>query len=162
MPVVEPVKPFAPRRGSPVPVGAGWLVSIDPGRHTGWALWTCENVVLRACGVGWPPYEDASKVAIELPQAYPNSPVPYNDLIKLAFLAGRYVGDFGGSAEFVLPHAWKGNLPKSVCEARARMKLTPFELAITAIAEGVVPKGQHGDMWDSIAIGLFVFKGVKL
>jgi hypothetical protein len=164
------VGPFAPCRGSYIPrkpgTGGGHMpniISIDPGRNTGWAMWAeAKPHTLLACGVGAPPYKNACKVVIELPQVYPHSPVNPNDLITLAFLAGRYIGDFGGEAEFVLPHAWKQNLPKNVSENRCRMRLSSEELAVTAVAESLIPKGQCHDMWDSIGIGLVCFRGVKL
>lgn len=161
---MKPVAPFAPRRGSVTPNGTGYLVSVDPGAHTGWALWSHSmfKPVLLACGVGHPPYENAAKVAIELPQVYPHSPVNPNNLVTLAFLAGRYIGDYGGEAEFMYPHEWKSSLPKNVSENRCRMRLSREELAVTAAAEAVVPKGQQNDMWDSIGIGLVAFQKVKL
>lgn len=157
------VGPFAPTKGSPLPLGTRWHLSVDPGRHTGWSLWRPGSHELIACGVGCPPLESACKLAIELPQVYPHSLVPPNDLITLAFLAGRYVGAFGKpEAMFIMPHAWKGNLPKNVTENRCRMRLTATELKVTAEAEVVVPKSQHHDMWDAVGIGIVCFRGVKL
>lgn len=160
---------FAPLKGSALPLGAGWHLSVDPGRHTGWALWYPPGTAkheLVACGVGRPPLDSACFLVIELPQVYPHSPVPPNDLITLAFQAGRYVGEFqasrGHDAVYTLPHAWKGNLPKNVCENRVRMRLTVAELKIAHDAEEVVPKAQHHDMWDAIGIGLVCFRGIKL
>ena len=161
------VGPFAPTKGSPLPLGTRWHLSVDPGRHTGWALWRPGSHELVACGVGCPPLTSCCKMAIELPQVYPHSPVPPNDLITLAFLAGRYVGAFreaalGRESMFITPHAWKGNLPKNVCENRVRMRLTATELKVTHEAEGVIPKSQWHDLWDSVGIGLVCFRGVKL
>ncbi len=160
------VPTFAPQKGTTLPPGTHWALSVDPGRHTGWALWRLVKHELVACGVGKPPLDSACKLAIELPQVYPHSPVPPNDLITLAFQAGRYVGEFqtshGRETVFITPHGWKGNLPKNVTENRVRMRLTPAELAITAQAEAAIPKSQHHDMWDALGIGMVCFRGVKL
>jgi hypothetical protein len=172
---VVTVKPFAPQLGSPVPQkfhGDRWDVSIDPGAHTGWALFVTHHGVfgkrdieLAACGVGRPPFGD--QVVIELPQAYPSSPVPTNDLITLAFLAGRLLSHAhaprnGEGASLVRPHDWKGNLPKGICAARVIQKLSADEIRVVNEAERVVPKGQRFDMLDAIGIGLYAFRGVKL
>ena len=161
---MKDVLPFAPRRGSPVPQGSGFFVAIDPGNHTGWSLWSPSHFKtnLLACGVGAPPYENASQVVLECPQVYPHSPVNPNDLVTLAFLAGRYAGHFGGDVKLMFPHFWKGSLPKNVCENRCRMRLSREELAVTAVAEAACPKSQHNDLWDAIGIGLVAFRNVKL
>ena len=147
---------FAPRRG----VGVfGCDLAIDPGVHTGWALFG--NDLLVACGSGEPPLDVGRRVVIELPQVYPNHPVPPNDLIALAFLAGRYAG-VANTAEVytVSPHAWKGNLPKKVCADRAKGKLSLQELEVLDACG--VPKGELHNVLDAIGIGLVAFKGEKM
>ena len=156
------VEPFAPRRGTPLPPGGFDLLAIDPGAHTGWAAFGCAHYTgdaglnrLLACGSGSPTLEFAARVVIELPQIYPSHPVPPNDIITLAFLAGRYAGAAmpGVEVSTVFPHQWKGNLPKDVCAARVRAKLSLAERAIVDACDA--PKGQMHNVLDAIGIGLF-------
>ena len=146
------VKPFAERLGTFLNRSdLVDLLAIDPGMHTGWAGFSKED--LRSCGTGRPPLRLASVVIVELPQIYPGHPVPPNDLVNLAFLAGRYAGASTGKIYTVAPHAWKGNLPKDVCNARVLAKLDAVE---RGIVEGCdVPKGQKHNVIDAIGIGLF-------
>jgi hypothetical protein len=160
------LRSFAPRRGL-VAMTSGWNdLAIDPGKHTGWALFAVAvpSGPLVACGTGEPPFDTALRnVMIELPQNYPSNPVPPQDLITLAFLAGRYANAARGDASVVhtiFPHEWKGNLPKPVCEARVRARLTPGELGIVAALEA--PKGEMNNVWDAIGIGLVAFRKIKL
>jgi len=148
---MKPVKPFAERRGTPLPAGGGYLLAIDPGAHTGWALFNSTSLL--ACGIGEPPTERASRVVIELPQVYPQQPVPPNDLITLAFLAGRYAGRAMGVVATVFPHQWKGNLPKDARAARVRAQMSPGE---QKLVDGCgVPKKQMHNVMDAVGIGFF-------
>jgi hypothetical protein len=146
---VKPVEPFAARRGTPLH-GSFDLCAIDPGACTGWAAF---DGVLVACGTGNPPVDRATRVVIELPQVYPRQKVPPNDLITLAFLAGRYAGASVNEGFTVLPHQWKGNLPKDVCAAWVRARLSPAERAIVDMCN--VPDKQKHNVVDAIGIGLF-------
>jgi len=146
------VEPFAARRGTPLPVGGFLLLAIDPGASTGWAVFGGQ---LLGCGLGDPHVGRAQRVVIELPQVYPNHPVPPNDLVTLAFLAGRYAGGAAAGAEVstVFPHQWKGNLPKDLCAIRVRAALTPAERTIVDAID--VPDKQKHNVLDAIGIGLF-------
>jgi len=150
--------PFAPRRGSPLPQypppGPELDLSIDPGQNTGWALWWLGQLI--SCGIGEPPFQHVRQLAIEIPQAYQNSEVPYNDLITLAFQAGRYAGASGANVvvETYRPHDWKGSMSKSVSGYRVRVKLSPTELAVLAACERVVPAKQMHNVLDAIGVGL--------
>jgi len=144
------VKPFATRKGTPLLLDVYALLAIDPGEHTGWAVF--DGACLWGCGSGDPPVERAKRAVIELPQVYPSHPVPPNDLITLAFLAGRYAGR-GADVSTVFPHQWKGNLPKDVCAARVRAKLSAREREIIGRC-GVTEKQLHNVM-DAIGVGLF-------
>jgi hypothetical protein len=171
------IEPLAPRRGSPVPVvpdypARTFILAIDPGENTGWALFdwpaTQRPACLVACGIGHPPFGVAKKVFIEMPQFYPRGHKRPNDLIKLAFTAGRLVGasgvaemGYGYEATYFLPHEWKGNIPKETCNNRARMRLQPDELAVLAACENVIlaygggGKSVLHNVLDAIGIGLF-------
>ena len=163
------VEPFAARRGSSVPPGVGRRLSIDPGKRcTGWALWGTTGFLV-AAGTGEPPCVGVSRVVIEMPQTYPNSPVPYQDLVALAFLAGRYIGRASagewhnglGAIEmkWMFPHEWKGNLPKDICENRIRRKLNVDERTVMEECSRFVPAGQLNNVWDAVGIGLFAWRG---
>ena len=144
------VEPFAKRRGTPL-LRTSVLLAIDPGTHTGWALF---DEMLIGCGLGEPPTDLALRVIIEIPQVYPAHPVPPNDLITLAFLAGRYAGRcVTGAVSTVFPHQWKGNLSKEVCAARVRFRLSPEERKVVDVLK--VPAKQLHNVMDAIGIGLF-------
>lgn len=162
------VEPFAARKGTPVPPGVGRSLSIDPGKRcTGWALW---DTVLVAAGTGEPPLDGVHRVTIEMPQTYPDSPVPYQDLVTLAFLAGRYIGRAsagewhnGLSAiemRWMFPHEWKGNLPKDVCENRIRSKLRSDERLVMEECARFVSKGLMNNVWDAVGIGFVAYRGL--
>lgn len=159
---MEPLKDFATRRG--VSVNTLCDLSIDPGTCTGWAQW--RSIELVGCGIGEPPFNRFGGCAvIEKPQVYPNHPVPPNDLITLAIQVGRYAELSwinGRGVGLVLPHEWKGNLPKDVCHARILQKLSPSELEVIAKAREIISKSYQHNMLDAIGIGLYSFRKVKI
>jgi hypothetical protein len=155
------VEPLAPRKGTVVPIAIpndGKCLAIDPGNHTGWALFLHGGLI--ACGTGTPPSQGVAHAVIEYPQVYPRSPVPPNSIVKLAFTAGRLVGELRLVADIkmVLPHDWKGDLPKDVCAARAMKKLNAGELRVVAEAREII-KGKFDDVMDAVALGLYAFGG---
>lgn len=188
---MKTLPPFPPTRGQvPVWTGAPRYLSIDPGGTTGWALFESlrtsfesrmlsESLRLVACGTGYPPFDGVQKMAIELPQSYPDSPVPYQDLLSLAVTAGRVVGFYeleavvesrgsrslgnGIEVETYLPKQWKGQLPKDVCAKRIRAVLTPSELEVIAACEKIIcARGGGGksvlhNVIDAVGIGLHAF-----
>jgi hypothetical protein len=163
---VKQVQAFAQRRGVEASCNLSQCdLAIDPGTSTGWALFDSHGIAgkgeLVACGGGCPLF-DVRRVVIELPQSYPSHPVPPNDLITLAFLAGRYAGRVpeGTEVQTVFPHEWKGNLPKDVCAARVRARLSKEELALVKACD--VPEKQKHNVLDAIGIGLFAFRGIRL
>jgi len=153
MTALKLVEPFGKHRGTPLPVDGSHarfeLLAIDPGEHTGWAVYDVEKQLI-GCGLGDPNAERADLIVIELPQVYPMQQVPPNDLIALAFMAGRYAGvgasSKKGAAEVytVLPHQWKGNLSKDICAIRVRAALLPAERAVVDAAD--VPEKQRHNM----------------
>jgi len=129
------------------------VITIDPGKHTGWAAWDA-SPLLAACGVGVPPafLTIGEHGVIERPMVYPRSPVPPNDIVTLAIDAGRVVGMAGfASVEWVLPRRWKGSAPKAVMHARIFAKLTLAERAIY----DRVKDGAAKDCLDAIGLGLW-------
>ena len=148
------------------------LLSIDPGANAGGAIFL--NGVLVACGLvsraaneiggleplrhlpssRFPSFQNArfDELVIELPritkQTEGKDP---NDLIKLAFGAGRYVERFPHSSlRTVTPSEWKAGTPKRIHNARVIQCLAPDERAlIPKLAAGLV----H-NIVDAIGIGL--------
>jgi hypothetical protein len=133
------------------------FLAVDPGTHTGWAAFYGARLV--ECGLGDPPVERSAHMIIEVPQVYPQHPVPPNDLILLAFTAGRYAGRAKGVVTIVFPHAWKGNLPKDVCAARVRAKLSLDEQKIVDKC-GAAKSYMHNVM-DAVGIGLYFLQGKR-
>lgn len=164
---MKKIEHFLPRLGTPVDnyetaIRERYRLSIDPGKSaTGWALWSAESGTFHsrvlACGLHEPP--PAYEVVIEMPQTYPTSPVPTQDLITLAFLAGRYIGDPEGPMSWCFPHDWKGNVSKEVCERRIRRRLLSEELRIVEECEKLVPARFMNNVWDAIGIGLHAWRG---
>lgn len=105
------------------------LLAIDPGVTTGWASFS--NGLLYQCdlGEGWPKTFSYQAI-IEYPQIYPHTNAKQaNDLIKLAIQVGRYAERmkhalYPNEPELVLPHTWKGNVPKPVHHLRVWDELT--------------------------------------
>lgn len=149
------------------------LLSIDPGNNAGGAVFV--GGVLQACGLvsrfngeqgGLRPMLELQRLfgcndvrsgffhelVIELPritkQTEGKDP---NDLIKLAFGAGRYVERFPHSSlRTVTPSEWKAGTPKRIHNARVIQCLTEAERAlIPKLAAGLV----H-NIVDAIGIGL--------
>lgn len=175
---MKPVLDFAPCRGTPVTYGVGRRLAIDPGTrkdtrnctgtNTGWALFS-STAFLVACGTGEPPLEGVTRVVIEVPQAYRPGQLKHaidpNDLITLAFLAGRFVGRAQArampvEASWMRPHDWGGSLPKEVKENRARRHLTPEEKVVVAACEKIVPAGLMNNTWDAIGLGMAAWRGI--
>jgi hypothetical protein len=188
---MKPVKKLLPGKGfvSNDPALFRFALSIDPGEHIGWALWDWgssardweSSALLYGCGVGDPSYlstdkwesvrhEDKVRIlecVIEMPQVYPRSRgVPPNDIVKLAFTAGRlaetmWLRSLGG-VRTMTPHEWKGVMPKDVCRGRILAHLSQEEMSIFTKACESFPKGQQHDVVDAIGIGLVAFRGVRL
>ena len=170
---MKTLEPFSRRRGSHFfsKGRQGFYLSIDPGACTGWAVWFTETGRPRlvAAGIGEPPFEQVdaclAEAVIECPQVYPRSPVPPNDLITLAVLVGRYAEACVQAADrdhdrvrLVLPHAWKGSVPKEVTAKRVLAALSPDELAVLEEAYEDIPKGLRHNLLDAVGIGLHAYR----
>lgn len=133
-------------------------IAVDPGRDTGWAFWKERTLI--GCGLGTPDFKTGTPclVIIERPQIYPNQPVPPNDLITLAIMVGRYAAlaeEADHEVKTVLPHEWKGNLPKEISHARTLKALRAEELAVVQQADQSVAKGKRHNMLDAVGIGVY-------
>lgn len=127
-----------------------YLLTIDPGRHTGWSVWY--QGVLVTAGLGLPPVARYDEVVIEVPEVYPGGPkVDPNDLITLAVLVGRYVERHNTVSYLVKPKKWKGQVSKEVCHTRLRAAVPN----INNYLEGIRDTLQH-NVLDAIGIGKWV------
>jgi hypothetical protein len=157
------------------------LVAVDPGLHQcGVALWQngrlvwadlvrnpdsvpgqgalCAREMGFAVGESVRPYtpkrliSGALPLVIEVPQVYTRGRGgDPNDLIDLACVVGAVMANFNGAIYTYRPAQWKGQVPKEVCHARARARLTPEEIAI--VAANCPPSLAH-NVWDAVALGL--------
>ena len=132
------------------------ITAIDPGNHMqAWALFLNKKMIdcvytedVRAIRYG-------RRIVVELPQVYSQGKGDPNDLIQVAFAAGRCVGK-GKFFETVLPGQWKGQVPKKIHNRRVLAKLTPEEHVVLDAAE-VRPSLRH-NIIDAIGIGLWRVK----
>lgn len=122
------------------------LVAIDPGQNPGVAYFRAGHLVrvetCVSCAL-------SDVLTVEIPQVYPGTPAGQaNDLITLAFTAGRQVAAVQAARVFgVLPRTWKGQVEKSVTQARVAKRLRPDELSLLT--------GRKHDAWDAVGIGLW-------
>lgn len=147
------------------------MISLDPGklRH-GLALWSASGALVEA---GWfpvdelPPWGLGHEVVVETqvarsPQQTPGGQAGYQDLIDVAWEAGRFLGRFDPRVVRRLkPEEWKGQVPKPkkasepyIIEARVRGILSPAEWKIV---EAAFPsaRGKRHNVVDAVGIGLF-------
>lgn len=152
----------------------GGVVSIDPGKKTGWAYF--QNGLLIQCGVEtnfsmkefvlYHPFINVSlvrasalqnpPVVIEKPVVYPRDKVRPNDLITLAILVGEVKGvaeSLGFEVELVTPRVWKGTVPKKIHNRRVLLELIPEELKL--LPRRSRAKDYDHNMLDAIGLGLW-------
>ncbi len=137
------------------------LLSIDPGIDTAWAQW--KDGRLWACKLSgnfdltW-----VSSAIIECPQVYPGTPQKQaNDLITLAVMVGRYQEQFLARkipVTLILPHKWKGTIPKDVHNNRVLSRLDPKERELYQTSVLGVPSSKRHNVVDAIGLGLYALK----
>lgn len=131
------------------------ILGIDPGVDTGWAI-VDEKAALQSCGLGYIPDDLAQRafslVIIEKPQIYPNTGVKQaNDLIGLATMVGRYSERFRQNPiSLVLPHTWKGSVPKEIHNRRVLSKLDKVELYLLNAVK--CPKSKQHNVIDAVGL----------
>lgn len=145
------------------------LLSIDPGRDTGWAFF--DNGVLVECGltsVGMPNCRAtyllcfADSVIVELPQVYraAQSKGDPNDLIKVAVEVGQWKERSKlarGPCTLVHPAEWKKQVPKDIHHMRIMEHLYALERGkIPAL-----PKTKAHNVLDAIGLGLWHLKRIR-
>lgn len=135
------------------------LTAIDPGKHAS-AVAEFHDGTLRRVFYGrmityfWAP---EVAVVVELPQVYTrgSSKGDPNDLVDLAFSAGRLVGN-ATNLRTVRPREWKGQLPKNVHHARVRKALSAAELAVLDACN--VPVSKRHNVLDAVGLGLWALR----
>lgn len=139
------------------------LLSIDPGIDTGWAVWAATGSLV-TCGLG-PPSNNTlhgiREAVIEKPQVYVRGKGDPNDLITLAILVGQYKERLEKAhvpVTLVIPHTWKGNVPKSIHNDRVLGKLTVLERALYTQSVLSLAVSKRHNVIDAIGLGLWLLK----
>lgn len=151
-----------------------FLVAIDAGEDSGWALFCKGQLIESGVTTGSPPTlppsiclllnenRDCSKAIIEKPQAYPVSPVDSNDLITLGIVVGEwkeYLYRHGATVELVLPRTWKGTVPKRIHGKRIVATLTEEEKKV--LPRRPRAKNYDHNMLDAVGLGLWKLERTK-
>lgn len=132
------------------------LVAIDPGKHAsgiavfGSSLLVAAYYTNDPFVLSW--VAEHTPVIVELPQVYVVGKGDPNDLIALAFAAGRITRRFS-DVDTVKPAQWKGQLPKEVHHRRVRACLESAEL--DAIENSGIARGKLHNALDAVALGLW-------
>jgi hypothetical protein len=138
------------------------LLALDPGLHTGWALfqiWPNRLPFLDGAGVLRPEdglgYATPDHVIIENPRIYPNGKADPEDILKLARLVGRYEERFRRSKVYLIrPRDWKGSIDGDIMCKRIEEAMTPDEVTVAAAYRG----GYRHNMIDAIGMGKWAFR----
>jgi hypothetical protein len=140
----------------------GPVLAVDPGRRTGLALVDHAGVLVGACVVDRERGPLAAQrvaacitgpltVVVEVPQILSSRrDVAADDIVWLAYHAGRYAGAVEGAGRAVVtvrPSEWKGRMAKSVHQARVREGL---DAAARVVWDSVDHNGR-----DAIAMALW-------
>lgn len=134
------------------------LLTIDPGVNgCAMAFWV-DSVLIALDYTAYLPrsFSGADRVIVELPQIYTGSKGKGNpnNLVRLAFAAGRVVG--GRPCETVLPRVWKGTIKKEAMLRRILRAMNDNELALLKACN--LPKSTEHNLVDAIGIGLWYHK----
>jgi hypothetical protein len=147
------------------------VVAIDPGRDAGLAVLVDGRLVAARLLDGRAPdagLDDLGllagevEVLVELPTYYPHgrSPAPANDLIRLAYRAGRLaqavlaaLGPRTVKVVEIAPATWKAQVPVEVLETRILGRLEPDERALALEAAGRQQSKTH-NVLDAVGMGL--------
>lgn len=138
------------------------LLALDPGHHTGWAIYDKlgEEWVLRGGGVfnpykGFPPILlRSTTVVIENPRITPTTPNP-EDILKVARIVGRFEERFWDKTVILVrPSEWKGTIDGDIMCARIEKETSlrdrPGLLGYTG--------GYRHNMIDAVGLGRWLLK----
>jgi hypothetical protein len=149
------------------------ILCVDPGsKKAGAAVYETTGLLRGAWlaeGMNWIETADAvcayvcairiSEVVVERMQAYPQMPIPIEDLITLSLMAGRVTGYFpwAKTVEYY-PREWKGQVPKDIMIERIKAKATKDEKKRIRLPKG---KKKQADIWDAVGIGQWHLRSVR-
>lgn len=150
------------------------ILAIDPGKNTGWAIWTLDGC-LSACGLGVeslvevleqvrPQTSLASWRAVyEHPEYQPSRRVSPNDIITLAVRCGVVLGRlseaFGFSWVPARPSEWKGSVPKGVHQTRYLKVMAPVDRA--KLDAALAEHSKKDDIVDACALGHWYYRRLR-
>lgn len=135
-----------------------WILAIDPGQDSGWALGTDGG--LQQFGLGRTPRAhlvtpgtvEPHHCIIEMPRVYPRGKARPNDLLTLAVNVGQHkerAEQYGWALSLVYPRDWKGTLDPDVLCNRTEAKLSVQQRGTLAKAG---PTGKLHNVLDAIAL----------
>lgn len=130
------------------------VISIDPGTDSGWALF---DGLLQGCGLGQSPVA-GDVLVIERPQVYPDHKANPDDLITLAIDVGRRAALARCKTTiYIRPRQWKGQVPKTIHNARVLAMLKPEETrTFLSLTQNVGTKIHN--VIDAIGLGLWYLR----
>jgi hypothetical protein len=137
------------------------LMSVDPGVHRmAVAGWDERGRLREAMNVApdWLSAHDYARLVGEIPVVYPGAKglrTDPNDLIALAYAAGRFYERQGLPTVLVKPAEWKAQVPKDITKERIIAELDSAE--ISRVYRG----GEMHNVYDAIGIGLFALGRLK-
>ena len=152
------------------------VLAVDPGENCGIALFRDEKLALvhlikskdtehlaKEFGeyISSLVYEGRIASIIEVPQIYKNSPVNPNRIATLAFLAGALFAKLtsvSALTRVVIPHEWKGTVPKEIHNKRILKKLDMEETAILGQCVSSIPPSLVNNVVDAIGLGLYLIQ----
>ena len=132
------------------------IIAVDPGVHVcGYAFFEKGRLVkaglVQDVPNGFRALPRARFCVMELMQAYPKCRANPNDLVRVAVVSGLVVGLYPAYA-FVLPHEWKGSVPKKIHQQRILTKLSVDEHTLVA---NITPKSLRHNSIDAVGLGLY-------
>lgn len=136
------------------------FLAIDPGIHTGWARLD-DSLGLVKCGIGAPDDYPYRAVLIEKPTVYPRSEVDPNNLITLAWGAGRYDFQFSQLGSIVLkvePRTWKGSIDKKKHHPIVWSACSPREQDVVSQCGRGISDKKLEDMMDAVGLAQYARK----
>ena len=163
--------PHPPRDAVPRPVPGPYGLALDPGAKGGWALSFRGAIV--ACGLvrvdkgeTMRRFGNLSWIVCEDQQLYPSDITALGparaakkarDLIVLARRAQALCdqalgGQPGAKVTWVLPHAWKGSVPKGIHNERVLVRLTDQE---RALVHGCTTPALVNNVIDAVGLNLW-------